>query len=115
MDDGREVLINTNTPRTIAGSNRFVTASEVATLKFVRQSTSLPVPRVLAWNTDSANESGSEYIILEKTPGVALDEIWEGLSTLQRADSFCIGPLCNVRSEQSGVESPQDPGTSGPC
>ncbi|RAH86293.1 hypothetical protein BO86DRAFT_141591 [Aspergillus japonicus CBS 114.51] len=34
MDDGREVLINTNTPRTIAGSNRFVTASEVATLKF---------------------------------------------------------------------------------
>ncbi|RAH86294.1 hypothetical protein BO86DRAFT_141586 [Aspergillus japonicus CBS 114.51] len=30
------------------------------------------------------------------------------------ADSFCIGPLCNVRSEQSGVESPQDPGTSGP-
>ncbi|RAK71781.1 uncharacterized protein BO72DRAFT_416407 [Aspergillus fijiensis CBS 313.89] len=82
MDDRREVLVKT--PRTIAGSDCFATASEVATLKFLRQSTSLPVPRVLAWNADLANEIGSECIIMEKTPGVALYGIWEGLSTLQR-------------------------------
>jgi aminoglycoside phosphotransferase (APT) family kinase protein len=39
--------------------------SEVATLKYVAEHTSLPVPKVYAWNTNGANPVGAEYMIME--------------------------------------------------
>lgn len=43
----------------------------------MRSCTSIRVPEVLAWGSDSVNPVGAEYIILEKIPGVALAERWE--------------------------------------
>lgn len=37
-----------------------------------------PVPRILSWSTNSANNSvGAEYIIEEKAPGVRLGSVWK--------------------------------------
>ena len=55
-----------------------------ANFRPVRFYTSLPVPNVLDWNTESTNEVGAGYIIMEKIPGVALTELWDGLSTSER-------------------------------
>jgi aminoglycoside phosphotransferase (APT) family kinase protein len=55
----------------------FKTASEVATLQFVRKSTSVPVPRVIAFDSSADNELGFEWILVTKLPGVALEPLWE--------------------------------------
>lgn len=38
----------------------------------------IPVPRILAWSCNSANNLvGAEYIIEEKAPGVRLGSVWD--------------------------------------
>jgi len=58
----------------------YKTASEVATLRLLRQRTSLPVPEVFAYDCTTENELGFEWIIMEKVPGVCLREVWRDLS-----------------------------------
>ncbi|TEY71702.1 hypothetical protein BOTCAL_0088g00200 [Botryotinia calthae] len=48
------------------------TASEVATMDFARTILDIPVPKVYAWNTDSNNPVGTDYIIMEEAPGISL-------------------------------------------
>ena len=36
--------------------------------------TTIPVPKILAWNSDPKNPVGAEYIIMEKAPGGAGSE-----------------------------------------
>ena len=55
----------------------FKTANEVATLQFVRKYTTIPVPRVIAFDTSADNELGFEWILMSKIPGVALKSLWE--------------------------------------
>jgi aminoglycoside phosphotransferase (APT) family kinase protein len=55
----------------------FKTASEVATLQFVQKNTSIPVPRVNAYDTSADNELGFEWILMTKVPGVALKSLWD--------------------------------------
>jgi aminoglycoside phosphotransferase (APT) family kinase protein len=55
----------------------FKTASEVATLQFLRKNTSIPVPRVIAFDSSADNELGFEWILMTKLPGVALNSLWE--------------------------------------
>lgn len=38
-----------------------------------------PVPKVLSWDSSKNNPVGAEYIIMEKAPGVQLDQIWNQL------------------------------------
>ena len=57
----------------------YKTASEVATLSYIREYTSIPVPRVIAHCSTTDNELGCEWILMEKVPGVTLDSIWSGL------------------------------------
>ncbi|RAH65658.1 phosphotransferase family protein [Aspergillus aculeatinus CBS 121060] len=54
------------------------TASEVATMDFLRTILGLPVPKVLAWSSavDSTNRVGAEYIIMEYAPGKNLADVW---------------------------------------
>ncbi|KAF8473663.1 phosphotransferase enzyme family-domain-containing protein [Russula ochroleuca] len=55
----------------------FKTASEVATLQFVRKNTPIPVPRVIAFDSSADNELGFEWILMTKLPGVTLKSLWE--------------------------------------
>ena len=79
LDNGKEVVARL--PTSSAGPSHRVTASEVATIDFVRSRLEIPAPRVLAWSSDtSTNPVESDYIIMEKAEGVELDEVWNGLT-----------------------------------
>lgn len=54
----------------------FKTESEVATIAFLRAKTSIPIPRIIAWNSSPAGDLGFEWILMEKMNGVPLTEIW---------------------------------------
>ncbi|KAJ5390780.1 uncharacterized protein N7496_001848 [Penicillium cataractarum] len=65
--NGREVVARIPTP--IAGPAHYTTASEVATMDFLRTVLKLPVPEVFAYSTTSDNPVGSEYILMERVEG----------------------------------------------
>ncbi|KAL1878481.1 hypothetical protein Plec18167_004555 [Paecilomyces lecythidis] len=70
MDDGYEVVARIPTP--IAGPPHYTTASEVVTLRFLRNVLHVPVPEILVYSTDATNPVGAEYIILERLQGDSL-------------------------------------------
>ena len=81
MDDGYQVIARIPTP--IAGPPHYMTASEVATMDFLRTQLDIPVPKVFAWasRVDGDNTVGAEYIITEKVQGESLSLLWVSLST----------------------------------
>jgi Phosphotransferase enzyme family len=64
----------------------FKVASDVATLSFVGEHTSTPVPRVLASDTSHENELGFAWTIMQMMPGRPLCEQWRYMSQRQRED-----------------------------
>ncbi|KLO09775.1 hypothetical protein SCHPADRAFT_943361 [Schizopora paradoxa] len=75
LNDGREVIARLPFP--MAGPPHLLTASEVATLDFVRNIMSIPVPKVLAWSSRAASTPvGAEFMILEKVEGVEIHKPW---------------------------------------
>ncbi|RPA74570.1 hypothetical protein BJ508DRAFT_380547 [Ascobolus immersus RN42] len=57
----------------------YKTASEVATLQFLRKHTSIPVPRVHSYNSSADlldNELRFEWILMERIEGVPFTNIW---------------------------------------
>ncbi|KAL9103362.1 MAG: hypothetical protein Q9163_001574 [Psora crenata] len=83
MDDGAQAIAKV--PYANAGKPHFTTASEVATMDFARNVLGTPVPRVYAWSS-RANENlvGAEYIIMEKAPGIQLDDVWQKMGFKER-------------------------------
>ncbi|KAJ5259346.1 hypothetical protein N7478_012327 [Penicillium angulare] len=79
VKNGREVIARIPTP--IAGPPRYTTASEVATMNFLRDVLKLPVPEVLAYSTTSDNPIGAEYILMERVYGESLSSRWLSLTT----------------------------------
>ena len=51
----------------------FKVESEVATMKFL---SGFPVPRVIAWDSDSRTELGFEWLLMELIDGVPLCDVW---------------------------------------
>ncbi|KAJ5542923.1 hypothetical protein N7535_005345 [Penicillium sp. DV-2018c] len=102
MDDGNEVIAKVPCPN--AGPPSLTTASEVATLKFLRSRTSIRVPKVFAWSSDAANSVGAEFIIMEKIRGVALSETWEAMNTLERYK--IIDQVVQIEKELGNISFP---------
>ncbi|OJD14839.1 hypothetical protein AJ78_04843 [Emergomyces pasteurianus Ep9510] len=82
MDDGNKVIAKIPCPNT--GPPFLTTASEVATLKFLRSRTTVRVPEVLAWSATTANPVGAEYIIMEYLDGIPLSDKWESMNVIDR-------------------------------
>ncbi|KAJ5474000.1 hypothetical protein N7475_003566 [Penicillium sp. IBT 31633x] len=83
MANGTEVVGKVPNPN--AGQPHYTTASEVATMDFVRNVLGTPVPRVLAWSSKaSENPVGAEYIIMEKVAGVQLSHVWHNMGIEDR-------------------------------
>ncbi|KAJ5194064.1 Aminoglycoside phosphotransferase [Penicillium cf. griseofulvum] len=76
MEDGKEVIAKLPNPN--AGPHYFTTASEVATMDYVRNVLNIPAPTVYAWSP-STEEIGAEYIIMEKSRGVELSKLWDDI------------------------------------
>lgn len=73
FDTGAEAIAQI--PLSGAGPAKLVTASEVATMDYVRNILNVPVPRVLAYSSDaSSTPVGAEFVIKDITPGTSFDD-----------------------------------------
>lgn len=59
---------------------RFKTLSETATIGLVGSQTSVPVPRIIASNASAENDLKFEWILMDRVPGVPLEDVWPLLS-----------------------------------
>ncbi|KAF2229901.1 kinase-like protein [Viridothelium virens] len=85
MQNGREVIARLPNPN--AGRSHYTTASEVATMDYMRDRLKIPSPNVLAYSTQaSANSVGAEYIIMDKCPGIELGRVWDDLPGKKRIE-----------------------------
>ncbi|KAK2875088.1 hypothetical protein FQN49_001784 [Arthroderma sp. PD_2] len=82
MDDGQEVIAKVPNPN--AGCPHLTTASEVATMDFVRNILGTPAPKVYSWSPCATNPVGAEYIIMEKMPGVQLRQVWNNMKLVDK-------------------------------
>ena len=80
----------------------YKTASEVATLSYIREHTSVPVPRVIASSSTAENELGCEWILMERVAGVALADVWSNmdLEAKSRETRVIAGFLRQLRDIQ---------------
>lgn len=60
--------------------------NEMATIKYVRQNTDIPVPRVVARSTRSRNMLGFEWTIMQRISGKKLCEQWRRMSWLNKEE-----------------------------
>lgn len=60
------------------------TDSEIATMAFVRKETNIPVPQIVAHDSDLHNELGFEWIIMERVQAQPLQEVWHQMSWLKK-------------------------------
>jgi len=81
MEDGFKAIVKI--PYWISVPKTYATASEVATLTFLR-SKGVPVPEVYGWSSTTENEVGVEYIIMEHASGVGADTRWFDTTKYQK-------------------------------
>lgn len=62
------------------------TESEVATIAYLRANTSVPVPRVIAWQSNNVNELGYEWMLMEVIDGVPLFKVWREIPWEQKLE-----------------------------
>ena len=62
------------------------TQSEVATINFVRDHIGMPAPRIIAFDSESHNDLGFEWILMELMPGDTLRKRWRKMSWNAKED-----------------------------
>ncbi|KAJ5575573.1 serine/threonine protein kinase [Penicillium sp. DV-2018c] len=83
MEDGFKAIVKI--PYWISVPKTYATASEVATLTFLR-SKGIPVPEVYGWSSTTENPVGVEYIIMEHASGVGADTRWFDTTKYQKKE-----------------------------
>lgn len=91
-------------PFSVAGPARLTTHSEVATMSYLEENTSIPVPKVLDWSDDPNNPTGTEYIIMDHVPGVQLRRAWPDMTTHQHM--LCVKNLTRLVQQMNDLEFP---------
>lgn len=74
------------------------------TLSLVRSHTTIPVPKVLAWDSDISNPVGAEYIIMDKVPGVQIFKVWDEMDEGKRIST--IKRLTQWENELAALQFP---------
>ncbi|KDR69152.1 hypothetical protein GALMADRAFT_256362 [Galerina marginata CBS 339.88] len=100
--NGQQVIARTPTP--ISGPPHFSTASEVATMDFLRR-IGIPVPKVLAWSSRAqSTEVESEFIIMEKAEGLPLTKLWDNVDRADLVNKLAQlhRPLLDLRFTRYG-------------
>ncbi|KAG2063745.1 hypothetical protein BDR04DRAFT_956505, partial [Suillus decipiens] len=67
---------------------RLKTKSEVATMHYLRERTSIPVPDVYYYDANPYNRLGGEYILMSKAKGVPLSRVYYSLSNEELKSLF---------------------------
>ena len=122
LNDGSRIVARL--PFKFAGPSRLTTASEVATIKYcmckpnrpedsdlandicatVQRNTSIPIPKILDWSDDAANDIGSECIIMEHATGTPLHQKWLSMSGDQKV--ICIDAIYKKLREMVDITFP---------
>lgn len=87
---------------TLPVSPKAKTLSEVATMTLVRTKTTVPVPKVIAYNADLNNELGFEWILMERVNGRTLRQRWHELSWLKKG--LLVEQIVGFMSELSQLK-----------
>lgn len=64
---------------------QYMTRGEVATLRWVRENTNIPVPKVIDYQDSNNSEIGFEWILMELMPGKPAYRLWRRLSMSRKA------------------------------
>ncbi|RHZ68005.1 hypothetical protein CDV55_106053 [Aspergillus turcosus] len=105
MDDGFQAVRKIPNPN--AGLPHFTTASEVATMDFMRNVLGTPVPKVFFWSSTTDNAVGAEYILMENVRGVQLNSAPSAEYTDRNGqhvvdDRFAVGPSMSRQNIDDG-------------
>lgn len=78
--------------------------SEVATMEFVRRHTTIPVPRVYAYDSSCNNAVGPAFILLEYVKSVRYYDVQDDLTDGQQRDigKHVAGRLCRLSFDKIG-------------
>ncbi|CEL10124.1 hypothetical protein ASPCAL13249 [Aspergillus calidoustus] len=90
-----------------SGPAKLSTLSDVKTIRYLQNKTSIPIPKILDWSYDPGdadNPVGSEYIIMEHASGVPLIEKWNTLAGDQKVN--CIASINKAMKEVSDLKYP---------
>ncbi|KAL6705518.1 hypothetical protein ACN47E_006635 [Coniothyrium glycines] len=79
--DGMDVIVRLPYPCTVPREYGII--SEVATMEYLRLH-GVPIPKVFDWSASTENPVRSEYIIMEKVPGMELQHTWYTMTFKQR-------------------------------
>lgn len=79
MDDGSECIARLAYP-----DFHQKVKNEVTTMQYLMENTSIFVPKIYAWDSDPGNVVGVEYILIEKTPGLLLKDVWDDMLIEQK-------------------------------
>ncbi|KAI9808736.1 MAG: hypothetical protein M1825_003888 [Sarcosagium campestre] len=101
-ENGVEVVAKIPYPN--AGRPRYSTASEAAVLQYLRSHTTIPVPKILAWSADPSNPVGTEYIVMEKAPGIQLSKVYDDITQTGRLS--LIKGLTQLEKQFSTIQFP---------
>lgn len=98
---------------------RLKTESEVATMHYLREQTSIPVPDVYYYDANPYNRLGGEYILMSKAKGVPLSRVYYSLSNEELKSLFAnvaaiIVPLFAQRFSHIGSLYLEGAGTGAP-
>lgn len=99
MDNGVQVVARIPNPYL---PPRVTTASEVATLDFLRTELEIPVPRVLAWSNRKDQPVKAEYIIMEKAPGEELGKSWMAMDISEKVN--IVSQLATIQAKTCSVD-----------
>ncbi|CAG8223107.1 unnamed protein product [Penicillium salamii] len=83
-------------------------ASEVATIDWIRLTTSLPVPRVITYQSSPDNLIEFEWILMTKVPGKLLADVWKSLSIhfdvkARLVKELAANMACLFRNQLQGI------------
>ncbi|OAX77680.1 hypothetical protein ACJ72_08018 [Emergomyces africanus] len=99
MDNGVQAIARIPNPYL---PPRVSTASEVATLDFLRTELDIPVPRVLAWSNNKDQSVEAEYIIMEMAPGEELGKSWMSMDISERVN--IVSQLANIQARACSID-----------
>jgi hypothetical protein len=110
-------------------NNPAKTISETATIRHIRQHTTIPVPEIYHYDPDPDNEIGAPFQLMERLPGLPLCKIWDWLALEHRKlvlaqIASVIAQLASLKFNQIGsltedgsigpLQSPIHPHPKGP-
>lgn len=84
----------------------YKTMSEVSTMDWISRTASIPVPRVITYQSSRESPIGFEWIIMTKMPGKPLKEIWRSLPFSAKTDlveQFAAYSSCLFRNQLQGI------------